>query len=398
MICKICNNNIKSFQYHLKKVHNIKKSEYNTKFNIKWYSPYSIEYWRQKGYSDNDAKYEISIRRIYNKNYWINKYGNGEGIIKYNFFIKKGFNKEYLIEKYGKQNGNKIYNDRINKRKNNNNTKIGYWLKKGYNEAESLKKLKDRQNTRGKDKLIEKYGKKEGLKKLNEMNERWQTSLSENNNMVEINKKKDGASIEFFIKTHGDNWIQKYLERPHSNKKHKYAHIINYICNNFKFQDELVNKLHIVLKEWKYVRYILHNKLIMFLFGINDENYENLLYKIMNTYGIKNYKKKLYGNIIEYRGRKYKSYGEFVIGKYLEDNDINFINNKKYPIGGCRFLFDFYIENINLFIEYTGMEGIKSYDAKIIKKKDILIKNNLNILFSNDINFIIKRIQTCYGH
>lgn len=56
-------------------------------------------------------------------------------------------------------------------------TQLEYWLAKGYSESEAKEKLKDRQQTFTKEKLIKKYGEVKGLKKWSERQEKWKSKV-----------------------------------------------------------------------------------------------------------------------------------------------------------------------------------------------------------------------------
>lgn len=60
-------------------------------------------------------------------------------------------------------------------------TQLSYWLAKGYSKSEAKLKLKDRQTTFSKEKLIQKYGEVEGLRKWVERQEKWQNSYKHSN-------------------------------------------------------------------------------------------------------------------------------------------------------------------------------------------------------------------------
>lgn len=61
-------------------------------------------------------------------------------------------------------------------------TRIEYWLKKGYNEEESRKKLSERQNTFSLEKCILKYGEETGIKIFNERQKKWSKKIEKQYN------------------------------------------------------------------------------------------------------------------------------------------------------------------------------------------------------------------------
>lgn len=89
---------------------------------------------------------------------------------------------------------NKIKNIIQNKKITNAtyNTRLSYYLEHGYTMDESIKKLKDRQNTFSYNKCIEKFGIEKGLKIFNERQTKWQNTLKSKpeETIKEINIKK----------------------------------------------------------------------------------------------------------------------------------------------------------------------------------------------------------------
>ena len=62
----------------------------------------------------------------------------------------------------------------------NTNTRIEYWLAKGYSEEEAKELLRNRQTTFTLQKCIDKYGKEEGEKIFNDRQKKWANSLKKN--------------------------------------------------------------------------------------------------------------------------------------------------------------------------------------------------------------------------
>lgn len=62
-------------------------------------------------------------------------------------------------------------------------TRIDYYLDRGFSLKESKKLLKERQTTFTLEKCIEKYGKEKGIEIYNNRQEKWQKSLNENGNL-----------------------------------------------------------------------------------------------------------------------------------------------------------------------------------------------------------------------
>ena len=96
--------------------------------------------------------------------------------------------------------------------------------------------------------------------------------------------------------------------------------------------------------------------------------------------------------------------GEYYIAKMLIDNQINFLYNKKYSFTGKTKLYryDFYLPQINYYIEYAGMlingliknKIILCYDIRMKNKILLCKKNNFNLFVSSDYLTVIEFIKT----
>lgn len=73
------------------------------------------------------------------------------------------------------------------------------------------------------------------------------------------------------------------------------------------------------------------------------------------------------GKITYYKGVCYLSHQEYLIGKYLTENNIKF--EKEVPYKNCNYIFDFYLIDLNLYIEYYGRSNFLEYKKTIEDKK-----------------------------
>lgn len=103
------------------------------------------------------------------------------------FWIKRGFNEEESIMKC-KEITDMIHEKTWKKRRSNpelyqdvNTTQIGYWLKRGYTELQSKEKIKERQKTFSLDICIEKYGEDIGKKIWINRQLKWFENYKKNN-------------------------------------------------------------------------------------------------------------------------------------------------------------------------------------------------------------------------
>lgn len=75
-----------------------------------------------------------------------------------------------------------------------------YWIKKGYSEQESIKKVSESQSTFSLEKCIEKYGLLDGTNRWTIRQKKWQNTLKNKteNDIIEMNKKRNPFSLGLF--------------------------------------------------------------------------------------------------------------------------------------------------------------------------------------------------------
>jgi hypothetical protein len=143
-------------------------------------SVFSKHYWISKGYSEEEAGYQISIRRPNNINYYINK---GHSLEESQLLVKQ------RQSKGGKTRSN--LSD-IEKRKLSPRC-IEFWLEKGLTIDEARDKLASHQSTFTKEKCIKKYGEEQGLIIWQERQIKWQDTINSKSQEEKkvINEKKN---------------------------------------------------------------------------------------------------------------------------------------------------------------------------------------------------------------
>jgi len=124
----------------------------------------------------------------------------------------------------------------------------------------------------------------------------------------------------------------------------------------------------------------------------NTNKWSNIIGQLDLT-NIKFYStKEKYGTRILYKGNTYLSHKEFLIGRWLTDNNIEF--EKEVPYSNCNFIFDFYIPSLDLYIEYYGIET-KEYKEVINKKRNKYNNRKVLEIFKQDnvLNKLSKEVQ-----
>ena len=162
--------------------------------------PNQIDYWLRKGYSEEEAKEEIS---------------------KFNTNVSK-----YSAEKI---RGHSEYSCRSKK----------YWLRKGYSEEEAKEEIKRICGVGSKEQFIKRYGETEGLKKWEERQIKWQNTLNlkSDEEKILINKKKN-HTIESYILNGLSEEEARKKSYEYYNKRKNYSNISQKF---FELLDENLN-------------------------------------------------------------------------------------------------------------------------------------------------------------
>lgn len=155
-------------------------------------SPFSVEFWVAKGYTEEEAIYQRNSRRPINWEYWARK----EGLSFEEAKIKASETKKSNNKKGAKKSSLRSDYD---KRKSSPRC-IEYYLERGYTKEEGVSIIKERQALGRLDKFIERYGYHDGVKAWEERQIKWQQTL--NSKTIEeigtINKKKNNKRIDLF--------------------------------------------------------------------------------------------------------------------------------------------------------------------------------------------------------
>lgn len=159
----------------------------NNADNAKIYSPRCIEHWVKKGFSQEDAKVKVSDYQRRGLKFYTDLLGEKDGEIKFKAVIKsltyanssdglreKGFSDDdirkykdhrslaHFEDKYGKIEGEELYKISIKEHRKYSFRCIEYWMRLGYSEEESKKKVSVIQ-VRNLETFILKYGEVDGL-------------------------------------------------------------------------------------------------------------------------------------------------------------------------------------------------------------------------------------------
>jgi hypothetical protein len=143
-------------------------------------SAFSKKYWLAKGYSEEEAIYQISIRRPNNINYYINK---GHTLEEATKLVKERQSKGGVVRANLSKEDKKKLTPRC----------VEFWLAKGQTLEEARESLAQHQTMFSKEKCIEKYGEEQGLLIWAERQQKWQETLNNKSDEEKkiINSKKN---------------------------------------------------------------------------------------------------------------------------------------------------------------------------------------------------------------
>ncbi len=137
--------------------------------------------WLKKGYSEEESRYQIAIRRPSNILYYINKgLSQEEAKIALNEFSKRGAKKW-------------VESTTAEDRKKSRSTCAEYYLERGLSAEEAEIARADRQNTFSLEKCIKRFGEDEGMRVWRERQEKWQSTINAKSveELADINSRKN---------------------------------------------------------------------------------------------------------------------------------------------------------------------------------------------------------------
>jgi hypothetical protein len=331
-------------------------------------SPFSVEFWVNKGYDIESAEYKRNSIRPIRKEYWLERgFDEIESVKKAKEF-KDSNNKK----------GSKASSNRPKEEFKKNSIRcLEYWIDKGYNEEEAKNKVKESQSTFSLEKCIEKYGIIEGLEVWENRQEKWQTTL--NSKTVEeierINKNKNSIRLK--------DSIQETIVHYKKIRNMDLFSDIESLSANIK--EKIKNEPHIAYYTPEY--YVKNNiqKIQMLILYITEESL------IENIKGLFDQETKKY---LSTNFSKYNHYRMWTDSGLLRSSleiyfysiftkkfpNIEISLDKRYPNSSMRY--DFKIKNA--FIEIAPLYGIDNdYTEKMNKKTElfgcILLKNSKDI-------------------
>lgn len=322
-------------------------------------SVYKLETWLNKGFSHDEALYQIKIRRSTNVEYYMHKFN-------------VPFDEAQIMLKNRQKRSADICGSRPKKERLKTNKKCKeYWLDKGYSLDEAIEIVSKSQVTFSKELCIEKYGEIEGLARWNKRQTDWQNTLSNKSDeeISAINLKKNNMKLKTWVKQHGDDGRNRYKQ-----------FLIEKGCDVFDSLHELENL--IISKMTPFDTYLpIDNFINKYIKNYYWELVEKP--KCMHTW-IKSFvtfvetkdvifKPYSFYNMYAENGKLLKSSNEIYFYMILTRDynlkiDQDFKINSYYP--NSKLMYDFYLTDQNLYIELCGLMNDSSYLQNVLFKQN----------------------------
>ena len=259
----------------------------NANIKVKSIRPSNLEYWEFLGYSKEDAKIKLDDVRMLTKNSFIRKYGEIDGNIKWN-----------EKQKISSDNGKRRFTSCSQ-----------HWVDKGYSDPEIIKKkISESQRTFTLNKCVEKYGVNNGTAVWKERQDRWQSTLQNKENILEINKRKDCKSFVYYKRKFGEDWLEHLLVKRGYFKENA-MYITNCLANATTYDQliEYVSKNYEYIDQYNF-QYRICRKILCDIFGVN---LTKLKLDLLKKYSIDNCG--VFGHKRELEGVIYSVSNSFII-------------------------------------------------------------------------------------
>ncbi len=324
-------------------------------------SAFKLDTWLKKGFSNEEARYQIAIRRPSNYLYWINKLNCSEEEAK-------------RLVSESQKSKSKLSITSSEEVKKRSVRCVEYWLNKGLSIDEAKIEITRVQGTFSLKKCIEKYGELKGKEVFLNRQQKWQETLNKKNNVQKdiINKKKNIKILK--------TWTNKYGDVIGLEKFKEYILKIsgNPLPNNFndlkKYVLDKINPVDLYLPIDR-----IKNKIPNYVWEVIEKpvNLDLWLATFINfkaPYGeivFCNKKNKLTNGLYQMHveNKLLRSSNEIYFYQLLKEynlkNNVDFIIEKPY---NKFFRSDFYLVKGNQYVELLGSNN-ENYMQKMLYKE-----------------------------
>ena len=160
--CKICGQRMNFFHVSHLALHNISKEEYEAKYGK--IVSYPLKYKEEHFVGENNPSHSSRVDEQTRKE-------------------RSPFSKEYYKKRGLSENDRVKFNKNVAKNRSYNTT-LEFYINKGYSEEEAKAELKKRQQTFTLEKCIERYGIEEGTKRWKERQDKWKLKVFADGNRL----------------------------------------------------------------------------------------------------------------------------------------------------------------------------------------------------------------------
>jgi|688.fasta_scaffold357578_2 hypothetical protein len=267
--------------------------------------------------------------------------------------------------------------------------RIEYWIEKGLDESQAIKKVSDSQKTFSKEICIKKYGLEKGETIFNQRQKKWVESLKSNLKLNEFRKKQNSYNYK-------EDSVNNLINRTSFLEETKKIILESITEKNVEFFiKKIIEKIDI--KSFSDIIPFINSKIIQNHYQVDSNKIKKIFFNEISDklkYGY-------YGKPIYHKGIRFKSIKEYKIALLLESNNINYYYEKNYP--NSKFKCDFYLPDSDVYIEYFGIldsKKIENLDEKQLKywKKmceKILFcdENKINLVYDSEYKKLISKIK-----
>lgn len=328
-------------------------------------SPFQVEFWKQKGYNEEEAIFHSRACRPVMPEYWIKRfdYNREDAIIK----------AKEAKEKNNKQGG-KVAGSRDMKELRESSIRcIEYWLKKGYNEEEAKEKVRDIQATFTLEKCQAKHGPEKGRQIWEKRQEKWQNSLNKLD-QNELNSRKSSNYDNLIKSGYSREQIKECWDKTNRD-----------ISLLFDSIDELKAYIRNYFDEKPHARYMPYQKLkskivpnyVRDWLHISNEDLKQIIKSFLKTgpFKIKTYKEKnnMRQSLRMWVGNQLlRSSFEIYFYDLLYEKQIPCQIDQNYPNSSFRYDFKISTPRKDVYIEIAPLYGQdEKYTQKMDKKKEL---------------------------
>jgi hypothetical protein len=334
-------------------------------------SPFTIQFWLDKGLTEEEATFNSRACRPVMKEYW----------------LKRGHDEEQsiLLAKETKANNDTAAAKKNSERTPEERKKTSswckeFWIAKGYSLEESKKKVSEAQAHGKLERYIERYG-EEGFSKWKQRQINWQNTLKSNPDYESIKMSRNA------IVQRKNESIEEFIARMKTTR------------NIDLFKDIEDYKFHLlkIFEDKPYFRYYPVDKFISTISKSQNKIFENIGIDLKENIKDLFYDEKKFlvvkGNRQAYRrwireGLLRSSFEIYFYERLTKNKpDIKFNLDGMYPNSNMRY--DFLIEGIYIEI-CPAYETDEKYKAKMIKKQSLFGCVLLKTV--EDIDNFIKRL------